>query len=802
MLKHYLTIAFRNMWKYKTQSIISIIGLTVSFICFAYCTYQLRMQDAFNRDLKDVDRICFIYNEGEGENEAGRNYNRTIPELLEKEYPEIESSIAIFDLMPYIGKLCEITGEDGNTQYFEEMFVMGNGQFMDFFDIQFIAGSITELDKYPGAILVTKKTALKFFGTTDVVGKTFTDINDFYDQKETYTIRGVIKDFPDRTYFSQFCGMEWNSPLVNDPGFRFYNEPYFTYIKLKPGTDIDKLNQKLKNHPVRYAETNGETAETSVQLMPLLQYYDFMSKSHPSSKAFIFFMIGCLVLLTAFLNYIIFIFGRVLNRIKECGIRKVNGSSRLHLFMLFFVEALVVYLIACLLCFPVVSLSFPFFNNMTEYRELDTGYFYTLLVQYTLAGIVFIGLLSLAITWRLIRIPVLQSIGQGLVLRQNSHARSIFLTVQLAICFLFVGASWFVDRQNKQMESAMTAGLNKDDRSRIFSVGMNGDKLDAARPDMLRKLQQNPNIEIVSRNGMDLFGAWQIGEGRFTWDSITEIESKTTMNHICTDANFAELVKITPKEGRFFKPNDNTEMVVNESFAKLVNRNPIGMNIGVNYWGEGMQYYRVVGVIPDIANNQYKSNLVYPCFYYPYPEGYINLTCYIKVKPGYGKTFQVEMETELRKYLSPGTNIWISNLKERTSQSLSEEVDLLKMVSTFSLICIIITLLGMYASVVLTTEKRKKEIAIRKINGATQGIIIRMFCKDIYVSLFISACIAFPILIYGLNNWLKDYAVRIPIGILPFVLLFMLLALIVTLITIGQIVRIAHTNPAEVIKSE
>ncbi|MDR3269331.1 MAG: ABC transporter permease [Tannerella sp.] len=798
MIRHYWTVALRNLWKYKSQTLISVIGLAAGFICFSYCSFQLRIRMDMNKGITDIDRICFIYDPETTDREKV-SYNRSIAESLEKEFPEIESQVAYINMMPQVGKMCEIPQPDGTNHYFEETFVIADAKFIDFFDIQFIEGSLNDLVKYENGMLLAEKTAMKMFGTVDVTGKTFHNVDDFREDNEVYTIRGVIKDFPKRSYFEQFSGINWHTALTDNMSYGYY----VTYVKLKPGTDLNKLNQKLNDHLVRYNKQD-EIKEMKVQLKPLRDYGDFVSEGEVSKTARIFFTIGFLVLLTALLNYIVFISGRVLTRIKECGIRKVAGSDRRHLFRLFFSEALAVYLLACMAGFMIIELSSPVFKNISMFGDLDFVYLKKLLAQYSMVGIAVIAVLCLMITYRLIRIPIMQSINAGVVWRQNNFIRNTFLFVQFFICFLFIGGSWFIRQQSILMESVMTAGLSEDDKARIFSINLNGDKLEPARSAVLSGLKRNPKVEAVSRNGMDLFGAWHIRKDRYTWNDISEAEQDGTMTYLVTDANFTDFVKTTPKEGRFFEQGEQDKMVVNESFAKWVKRNPIGMEIGVNYWGNGMQYYQVVGILPDIATNQYEFRAapVHPCLYIPYPDGYTGLNCYVKVAPGYEKFFPQEMEEELRKYVSPAYEFYIRSLKESASWNISEEQNLFNMTTVFSVICVIITLLGMYAAVVLATEKRKKEVTIRKIHGATPKIIILMFCKNIYLLLGLSACVAFPVVVYLLKKWLSGYAVKIEIGLFPFIFLFLLLAALVTGITIGQILRIARTNPAETLKSE
>ena len=398
--------------------------------------------------------------------------------------------------------------------------------------------------------------------------------------------------------------------------------------------------------------------------------------------------------------------------------------------------------------------------------------------------------------------PVTQSLFGDFITQKKSTVRNVFLTIQLFTCFLFLGGSWFVYSQSNYLEEQYSLGLSEDDKSRIFQVSLNGDKLEQARNQIVNELEQNPNIEMISRNGMQLLSPWGIGEKRFSWNGITSEQEKAKMSHMYTDANYLDFIKIKINEGRFFDVTESDKAVVNESFIKVFGHNPIGEQISVNCWGV-MKDYTIVGILPDFINSRFKPDeIIFPCIYMPYPDGYANLTCYVKVRKGYEETFREEMTESLHRFVHKATPVYIQNLKEDTRFITDSERSISTMIFIFSVICVIVSLLGMYALIVINTEKRRKEIAIRKINGAETTDIIWIFCKSSLSLVIISAAIAMPLLYYGLNIWLQNYALKLNISILHFICLVLLMLALVSFTILGQIIRISKLNPAEVIKSE
>lgn len=805
MLQHYFLVACRNLLKYKMQSLISILGLAIGITCFTFCSYALRVSLNWDRSIKDIDRIYMLYSLSEkGPQVCSEKY---ASEALAKDFPEIESYISYSEVGPYTDKLCEIASSDSSVHYFPEVFLFADNHFLDFFRIRLLHGDLTKINHTPGAILLTEKTAYKLFGTTDVVGKTFTDVNDFNNTREIFTIQGVIEDFPNQSSLERYSGLELNTTneWVGNPERDLYYEGYCTYVKLKEGTDLRKLNEKLKGYTLRYPRFNNQTAELHIQLHPLAERADLYPSQKWIETTNLFFIIGLLVLLTALFNYLIFIIGRIMNRIKECGIRQVNGASHFSLFKLLFTEASIAFIMACFFGCILTECIMPYANGIQLYFTLDSSYVFQLLVQYSLWGLLGIALICLLVIYKVSKISICQSLFSTQTLCRNSFWRNLFISVQLIISLLFMGASWFVKAQSDLIEHRLTNGLSEKEKTSIFEISLNGDKLEVIRPQILQKLKENPYVETIIRNGMGLSGAWALGTGRFTWEGLDQQKQSLDMHHIYTDANYFDLIHTKAKQGRLYSMEETDKAVINESLAKFLPENPIGMQIGVNYWGKGMVNYLIVGIIPDIINNPFNlnTNPIVPCIYMPYPESHYNLSCIVKVKPEYRKEFPDMIKSELFKHVNQATTtVYIHSMKEHSAFYLDDEQNIFRLTTAFSIICVLISLLGIYASVSLSTERRKKEVAIRKINGATPFIILSIFAKSYLMQLVVSAAIAFPILVLVLNKWLQGYTTRITIDILPFIILFLLMAIIVSITIVWQLWRIALVNPAEVVKSE
>lgn len=802
MLRHYITIAFRNLLKYKVQTVISIIGLSVGLACFAFCSYQFRVNLDFDKDFRDADRIYIPYIKTD--TRVKTDLPPEIRNRLKKEYPAIEASTDIINISPYTEKLCEVSGKNGQMNYFKESFLFTDSQFLDFFGLELLSGDKNEIANTPDALVITRKTALKLYGTENVIGKTFVNVNDFDNERENCIIRGVMQDFPPQTRFEQKSGIILNT--THPALIRMQDEVTSQYVKLRKGTDVTGFNRVLTQLPVKGIQEDKPETTYPVRLIHLQDFSSLFSKGDSMSIPVLFFIIGLLVLLTALFNYLLFIFGQMLNRSKECGIRKVNGGSTGSFFILFFTEACITFLITCLISFILIEQFIPVIESFSHTLILDKNYILRLMLQYALAGIGCIALLCWLVIKRLDRQSVIQNVYKSSLTHKKGITREVLICIQITISFLFLGSAWFVRQQSKLIESTLTAGLDETDLTCLYTISLNGEKLQAARPDILRKLRENPEIECISCNGMGVLGAWQLGKDYFTWDGITETEKNTTLGNLYVEANYPDIIKQKVIQGRFFSAGEIDKAVVNESFSRLIGKNPIGLKIGIRGW-DRMNYYEITGVIPDIINNpnalSFKSDkLILPCFYLPYPEGHVNMECVVKVKPQYRKSFRKVITAELHKYVNQATDIYVHNMKEYASFYTDREHQLYKITSLFAIICILISLLGIHTAIRLNTEQRKKEVAIRKINGATHISLLFLLGKKNLIQLILSTCFSFPLLFIFVNRWVQNYPVQITIGIMPFFLLFFLMTVIITFTVIRQIIQIARTNPAEIIKNE
>ena len=251
------------------------------------------------------------------------------------------------------------------------------------------------------------------------------------------------------------------------------------------------------------------------------------------------------------------------------------------------------------------------------------------------------------------------------------------------------------------------------------------------------------------------------------------------------------------EEGRFFREDETNYAVVNREFIRHFGINPLGKDIILRF-----STYHIIGIMEDVPAG--RDTKLMPTVYFPYylDEPPHHLIYYVKLFPDTKSEVLEPLRAKMQEQLYFSIPYQIGTLEEYISFSIGDIQAMSKMLLLFASICIVICLLGIYSSMMLAVEKRGREMAIRKINGARLIDIANIFVRHYFVLLGIAALIAFPALYLGVQTWLESYTYRVSITPFPFIAIFILLFAIV-LLTIGsQLIKIMHVNPVEKLKSE
>lgn len=801
MFGHYTKVAWRNLLKYKVQSVISMVGLGVGLSCFTLCNKNIREIFMKDRRLPYLNSTYVLYSEGR-ESGIPDLVPAKIAEKLAEEFPEIEKSVIYYSLGEYNGKMCVVEHEDGSKTWREEDFIYSDSSFLNFYDFRILQGKRESILKQADALLLTPSAAMRIFGTTDVVGRTFMDVDDFQGIFRTCQVAGIMEEFPRQTCFDGQAGVVLNT---TDPRTRdgYYETVSEVRWRLLPGTSYKTMNRKIED----YLDKHPELTHGKKMMLCLYPYKDFHSYAYGGkygTSTLILLGAGVLVLLAAMFNYVLFMTGRIINRQKECGVRQIAGAENKAIFRMFVVEISLVMAIVLVLSLAFTEILSQIISQ-TGFRCLyfrQEGNLIWELGKHALQYAVFIWGVMLLVCWFTLKRVKLFSMYnrlQGGELHYRPRVQNVLLGIQLAICIFFAGGAYFLYAQQNFLEERIAGQLTKEEKGQIYSFNLGGEKLTPIRQDFGNMVKSNPYIRESCRCGNSLFGPWQLREKQWKMEGIKE-EDKLLLHFMYIDPDYPSFIHAGMEEGRFFAPGEMNAAVVNREFARRVGFNPLGKEIAVEYF-DPMTTYRIVGIIEDIVSVG-ANPVTGPCIYLPYPDAYPNLTYYVKLADGVSPEVLKPLEEKMREQVSPFTRINISNLDDDVEGYLWEVATMKVMTWVISAVCIVICLLGIYSSMMLAVEKRSREMAIRKINGAALWDIARIFGQHYFLLLLVAALIAFPVLYRVVAEWLEGYNMRITISWLPFAGIFGLIGGIVFLTILSQLIKVVKVNPGEALKSE
>lgn len=799
MFKHNLKIAWRNLLKYKQQTLISILGLGVGLASFVVCNNNLRDELMRDRRLSDVDHI-FVLATSNADYAVYPLVEASVAGMIRDEFPEIEKSTIFFDLGGYTDKTCVVEHDDGTKTWKKESFLYADSSFMDYFGFKLLQGNWETVKRQPDAVVLTPSAARRIFGTTDAIGRTFADIDDFDNTHRLYRVAAIMQEFPQQTRFDERAGLVLN-PRDSKTISGNYTDAADVFVRLRPGVRYEVVNKKLAAWLERHPELK-EKQNVPCQLCPYLQLREHWGPDKRWTFPLIFAGIGLLVLLTAIFNYVLFLSGRMLNRQKEYAIRQVSGASYKAIFRMFAMESCVMMVLVMLVSLILMEV---FIHISPEDNSLNiNGSGRWILAQgvYLLEYSLLVWGIILLVGWAILkRIQAITSLRnlQGGGVHHRSRVQNILLGIQLGICVLLGGGAYFLYAQQQYLQSRMMGKLSREECQRIYSFSLNGRKLRPIRLNFRNMVETNPYIELASRNNSSLLSPWTVGDDRWHLDGV-KMGAGNKLHFMVTDINYPEFIHAGMEQGRYFRDNEQLCAVVNREFIRCYGINPLGKEISFKQ-RDGMKKYNIVGIIEDILTSEENPQVV-PCIYLPYNDHDVNLNYYIKLRPGADPEVLEPLRAKMREQVNVFTPLWIETLEEEISWGTENLQEIGLMMGILSLVCIIISLLGIYSSMMLAVEKRSREMAIRKINGATISDIARIFIRHYLGLTSIAVLVAFPALFLGVYMWLENYSYHIRITPWPFILIFVVV-FAVLLLTIGsQLLKIMRINPAERLKSE
>lgn len=762
MIQHYLKIAFRNILKYKTQSIISIVGLAIGFTCFSLANLWIHYEMTYDDFHEGAERIYFV-----GRRDFVAEGNTvfatpllpfTVHEQLKQDFPEIESSCAwgegrvFIDSIQDFGKLAHI-----------------DSCFMQMFNIKIQEGGTIDFLYSSDKIAITDEAAKKHYGHTSVLGE---KVND------QQTICAVVSGFGKHTNLQyDFLGC----PKQIDASI----ESYMTLIRLRKGTDIKAFQTKLAEAKVEI-KTNQNTSEINkLGIIPMLDYH------HQNKNQFIqihylqlFAMVGGLVIFCSLINYLFLFASRLHIRTREINLRRVCGSSLGHLYLMLAIEFMLILLFAGLLGMMFIELSSPTFK---AYSQVTGNLYGEASLYFVAISILALSMMSPAILHR------------KKVIKGNQHLlRKFALAFQFCVGILFIFCMIVLMKQIYFLRNT-DIGI---ERQGIADISC----FDISEEEFAQINYELKNISIVN----EILPATcalipyhrSVSLNISDWDSKKEEAIPIGFDAIYHSLELSRFYGLRLKEGEMLNEDDTYRVLINETAArKLGVKHPLGMKLGA-----GFAMYTVVGIVKDFHNTA-PTIPIPPMMFLQNIHGEkrgpwsCGNSTVVKYETGQWKNLKLSVDSIMELKL-PGRHYYMCDAEEEYEKGLRSEHSLIFLLGIMSAVCILISAFGIFSFVTLSCEQRRKEIGVRKVNGAAMRNILGMFAKEYLILLLIASILAFPSGYFLMKRWLESYIEQTNISTWIYLVIFIGTALIITLCIGWRVYQAARQNPAEVIKSE
>jgi ABC-type antimicrobial peptide transport system permease subunit len=517
-------------------------------------------------------------------------------------------------------------------------------------------------------------------------------------------------------------------------------------------------------------------------------------------------LIGLLILLTTLFNFISFQTAQFYNRLRECALRRITGAGKRDIFGLFYTEIVIAFLFTYLISLFLLTACKVPIKEIQWLSFLDTDILKFRMLQYLLFVMLLTFLLYLIPVNVIYKTSIYSTFFGGIGKRGKGFGRTILLFLQLVILFLFISAFLIVGLQTNRFRTQVLSHLSKEEKKNITYTFIHHKDLIDNQTAIINRISSSPfvndiliherNTVLNSRNAIVLNAKEGSDDGNhFGIPMYNEASIEVRNVH----PHFFDFFRCVLVSGTFFNENSSPrDVVIDETFASYYgNKNPIGESFNGN---------RIVGIIKNLNTEKDKDMFVrikQPVFYSAsnHSEGG-NFVLYVKAQHGKTKEVNELIEQCLSEYrLLPAEYKDTFTLEDEIESLLYNENNLFRSMSVLFVVSFIICMLGIYSAVVMNTEKRRKEICIRKINGATIKNILLLFFKT-YIGLCTFAYIlSVPVVYYYGNKWLDNYIDRISLNIEFFIAIYIVIFIFIAFTILFQILKVARENPAEVVKN-
>lgn len=786
MLQSFLQLSFRTLFKKNLRfTLINCFGLAVGFASFLVVSmyiYDEYSFDAYHSNSDEIYRVVLDFtNDGTLTNWAktsapiGKNLIGAFPEI--KEVMRLRKNPGT-DLLGYEDRV-----------FYEEAVYFADSSLFRIFDIPLLRGDPAEALSVKNSIILTEEMAKRYFPTGDPIGKSL-----LFNNEVELTITGLMAEMPGNSHFVAEAFITFSSleDLIGEARLSNWGQfDHYTYALLEKNADPKsvelKLPQILKNHAPEWVQE-----KESLFLQPLKSIHlnsnrkDEISPPSDERYAFILGTIALFILLMACANFINLSTATQAAREKEISIQKILGASNLNLVGYFFLETLVICLIALVFGFLFALIAIPYFNQVTgktlQFLSNTWLIFPTFIFTLVIAIVA-----SILPSWQAIQagIRAMKQSGSSLAL---GAIRNALITFQFAISIFLLIATGIVSSQFEFLKT-QRMGFDSD---QVLIIPVKDRSQNQRHETVSAQLNQLPQVSHVSFSSSTPGNTTSL---TYTYSFVGTEMGETSISTFLADENFLELYEIPLTAGRPIElnPKDSIpEILINEAAVRQFGlKEPIGMEVNGKVSG------RIVGIMDDFNFTTLHTG-VDPLILYGFAPSFRFVS--VKLKAAEIEDGIASLEKKWPE-LYPGYPLEFSFLDDQIDQLYRSEYELTQAYSAFALIAVVIAAIGMIGLTTFLMSKKLKELSIRKVFGSSSGSLVLLIYSDYLKITLAAVLIAWSIGYVWMNNWLSEFTYKISPHFGYFLIPAFVMILILLISTGLQTLRATQVNPVSNLKN-
>jgi|GEM_PF-311738 len=811
MIRYFFKLAFRNIRKYKVNTFISLLGLTVGLASFILIASYIKHELSFNKNNENYDKI-FVAN-------IDNHWTEGIEHSLIMPYPLIDKLVSDFPEVKIGVRICRayvsVANVNDNISYFEENGYYADNSLFNIFTVDFLSGDNKNALSETNTIVLTKSYAEKYFGDEDPIGKDLL-IGKNYMVKVT----AVIDDMPVNSDFRYDFFMSMPTLLGNSPHRDYsqrWNEHKFeTFLILNENCDYEILNRKIRDIII---PLQGNTK----RVLYLTPFSDYHLKSNNLVKILVIFsLVAIFILIIACLNFINLSIANAANRIKETSIRRIVGGSKSSLILQQVGESALLSFISFDLAYLLAERLLPRFNAIlqTEIPSSVILNFSFIISMFAIA--ILLGLVSAIFpSIKISRInPQKALAGRGKSIDKAGLGKKALIVFQYTVSIILIIATTILFLQfnfikNKDLgfdsEHIITCYVKKPDRSSNPNLKILRDKMIAKAG--VQNIALSATLPFLGKNSLFIQKVIDEKENTSYLNlNITETSSEKEnsegiyINYNVVNPSFFETYNINLILEKEFSINSISQQkgycCINEAaMEKLAFENPLGESLAL-----GETKFEIVGVCSDYHTHSLQDKIE-PLLIILMPdeatESY-DYYSWMSIKCNALNVSNIKkIADENRLEILPETGkFWDFDNTEFKVDTLNKVQGIEKLFGFFTAIALVIAYIGIFGLIALTVKHRTKEIGIRKVFGSTVAKIYGLIAREYLIMAIIGNVLAWIPAWYFSNKILQDFAYRINISYWVFFVGF-ISSIVLTIITIAfHTIKAARTNPVEALRYE